>query len=166
MWMLHLKRFEMTELSHTKFHLGHKNWKQNNVVAEWLRVWLSDKASVLLHHCYLQVSTHANTWTAIHQQYQQREGWDGGDWSQLVLANTFHCTLMTAETTPPTPKAFMTLPLTPLYGPPGIPSGPGRVRKRKDGGEARRGRSDTDEGGHSRWWDSSEGIGSHEYINW
>lgn len=83
----------------------------------------------------------------------------GTGWSQLVPANTFHCTLMTAG-----PPASVTLALTPLHGPPGILRGQEGWGEGRMGGEEER--SDTDEGGQSRWQDSSEGIGSHEYINW
>lgn len=53
-----------------------------------------------------------------HQRHQQGRGQDGAGWSQLVPANTFHCTLMTAG-----PPAPVTLALTPLHGPPGILQG-------------------------------------------
>ena len=154
------------------------NWKQGAMLSS--AVWTATSAissllfagitisSTITHIQYTHTDTHTHTHTHTHtphqhQQHQQRQGLDWAGWSQLVPANTFHCTLMTAG-----PPASVTLALTPLHGPPGIPQGQegwgggGRTEEEEEEG----GRSDTDEGGHSRWWDSSEGIGSHEYINW
>ena len=70
-------------------------------------------------HTRTHTHTHKHTHTHTpHQQHQQRQGPDWAGWSQLVPANTFHCTLMTAG-----PPASVTLALTPLHGPPGIPQG-------------------------------------------
>lgn len=101
-----------------------------------------------LHHHWHTYSrhTHTHTYTHQHQQHQQRKGWDRADWSQLVPANTFHCTLMTAG-----PPASVTLALTPLHGPLGIPQGQegwgGRRMGEEEGGGVTQMREDTPGGG-------------------
>uniref|UniRef100_A0AAV2LTG2 Uncharacterized protein n=1 Tax=Knipowitschia caucasica TaxID=637954 RepID=A0AAV2LTG2_KNICA len=94
--------------------------------------------------------------TGTNQQHQHKQRPP----PQLLPAITFHCSLMTAPSTQP-PPAHDPSPNTLSWA-------PGEVLRWDKGGGTRwrrRGRSDTDEGGHSRWWDSSEGIESHEYIN-
>lgn len=73
-------------------------------------------------------------------------GRDRAGWSQLLRANTFHCTLMTAS-----PPADVTLALTPLHGPQGIPQGQKRVggggHWEEEGGGVTQMREDTPGGG-------------------
>lgn len=115
-----------------------------------LALWIPTSAIPAL---LMQVSpspyhnTHmVETRTHQHQQHQQGKGRDRAGLSQLVPANTFHCTLMTAG-----PPASVTLALTPLHGPPGILQGQEGWQEGRMGEEEKRGvtqmREDTPGGG-------------------